>query len=206
VNERDLMAGVVDAAEKALAANVHGADPQSRATLTVLRQRIATLRAWQENSNETDRRTGVRVQSCKYCQALIFFAQTVDNFGTTVEVTDTRTVAHAMTRPGSRWVPLEIDPIDSADVLPEWRWIVNFDEYPPVTLTSLGATGPVYVDHRQTCGETDGPKKPCPGYQRRWKANATKVNAGMENESVRAANDLLALQRRLTDREPHDDS
>lgn len=194
MDERELMAGVVDAAEKVLACEPRPETRVARAALALLRQRIHMLRAWQEESNEPDRPRHLRAQTCKYCPALVFFA-----------VRDDEIDPGDMTARGSHWMPMEVDPIDSEGVLPEWRWVVNVDNWPPLLRLSQASTV-VYVDHRQTCGNGDGPKKRCAPYERRYKANAAKSNAGMENESIRAANDLLALQRRLADNRGHDDS
>ena len=98
---------------------------------------------------------------------------------------------------GGRWVPLELDPVNAGEVLGEWRWVVDTSDSPPIAAVQSDTTGLVYVDHRQTCGAGAGPKHHCEPYLRRWEINKTKLNAGMENETVRAANDLRALQRRL---------
>jgi hypothetical protein len=190
VNEHELMAGVVDAADKLLKEST----PEA---LRELRERMATLRGWQEESHEIERPRHLRVQVCKVCPAVIFFA---------CEVDDADDPDFSPVNLRRQWMPFEVDPIDAEGVLPEWRWTVNFAEYPPRCQVDLTTTALVYVDHRKTCGALAGPKKYCTPYERRWKANVAKTNAGMDNESIRATNDLLALQRRLADRRGHDDS
>ena len=193
MDEHQLLEAVADAAEKAVDAE----DQDRKRALAVLRQRLATLRAWQEQSHESDR-PKVRTQTCKHCEALFFFACQADR-------PDDDTYDVIVGR--SRWIPLEIDPIDAAGVLVEWRWVVDFSVYPPETHVDLDAASQVYVDHRQTCARNeDGPKRPCAAYLRRWKINSTKIHAETENESIRAANDLLAFRRRLSDKQQHDDS
>jgi hypothetical protein len=198
MNERELLTAVADAAETLLT-------QLDEKALGLLRQRVKTLRDWQEHGNEAERPRHLRVQSCKYCEAPFFFAVRGED-STPVVRGQGESPYSALVGGGAGWLPLEVDPIDSEGVLPEWRWLVDFSDYPPRALVDVTASGSVYVDHRQTCGARDGPQKRCVPYLRRWKANAAKVNAEMDNEAIRTANDLLSLQRRLVDKEKHDDS
>lgn len=191
MNEHQLLEAVAQAAERLLARLNRLTYPGQE--ITELRRRLDDLRAWQEQANEADRPVYVRTQTCKSCQALFFFARHGDD----AEETE------FSRRP--RWIPLELDAIDAEGVIPEWRWVVDFKAYPPIARPIPEATS-IYVDHRQTCGTGDGPRKHCLPYLRRYKVNQSKVNAEMENDSIRATNKLLAFQQRLADKERHDDS
>lgn len=211
MNEQELKNAVVADAE-ALVLAVPGSLIKP---LHALVQSVERLHAWQENSNEPERPGRPHAtKTCERCEAVFFFARygDVDLYdpSTSVAVSGransalTKSTLH--TRP--RWVPLELDSVDSASVLAEWRWVVDFATRPPVAEIREDATGPVYVDHRQTCGAGDGPKRRCVPYDRRYKVNSAKINAETVNESIRTANSLVALQRRLrdSDMEDHDES
>jgi hypothetical protein len=181
MNEHQLLEAVAGAAEELL----RDLDNQQVVgeAIRVLRHRLEILREWQEYANEADQPRYIRSKPCKQCEALFFFA-VVDgdddvDFGKPT------------------WLPLEVDPVNAGDLPPELRWVVDFSSYPPKIRPDPNAQM-VYIDHRMTCGTKDGPKKGYgPAYARRWKVNQTRLNAEMENESIRSANDLRALQRRL---------
>lgn len=215
MNEQELKNAVVAAAEALVLALMSEGTilPAKGSALPTLVESVERLHAWQENSNEPER-PGLRpaTKSCERCEAVFFFARygEVDLYdpSTTVAVSGRANYSALVKGERPRWVPLELDSVDSASVLAEWRWVVDFATRPPVAEIREDATGPVYVDHRQTCGAGEGPRRRCVPYDRRYKVNSAKINAETVNESIRTANNLVALQRRLrdSDMEDHDES
>jgi hypothetical protein len=171
IDERELLEAVVEAAAKLRQQRVITTDREAETAWIKLWIAMDNLRDWQIHGQEVP---GVpaRLKVCEQCGATFFFGQL----------------------PTGRWLPIELDPVSSADVLPAWRYQVRFDgEHPTIYVDPAMESGQVWINHMETCGAKDGPKYHIAPYARRWRVNMARMDANQ----VDIINQLRALSDHL---------
>lgn len=112
-------------------------------------------------------------KECRYCGAAIFFAQFSES---------------------GKWVPIDVEPIDSGDIPPNWRYAIDFTmPRHPVVYRDMLKTDRTWIAHQNVCGQHDGPKHRIPSMQRRWQVNVERSQKIIDEANTR----LKALDARL---------
>lgn len=174
IDERELLESVTAAAAALLLERLITPDDASARALGRMETALFNLAQFRLHGHEV---SGVpaRVKCCERCNAEFFFAEL----------------------PTGRWIPLELDQVEAAEVLPAWRYIVNFDlSTPRVTQHPGKQTGKVWVNHIETCGAGDGPRHAVAPYVRRYRVNAERLDVGEVNDTIHK---LQAQYRELTE-------